>query len=80
MKIRIYYKTSRNLEVNGSVLSVCIEDDNEENLFECGTAIGVLNSTSVAFELTKENLRKYMINPDKVDIQACEEAKLIYTG
>jgi hypothetical protein len=70
MKIRIYY--DRN---NGTVRNVAIEGSGEWNLLELSCRAGEV-CEQIEFDLTEENLEKYMDNPHEVDLEVIEEERL----
>ena len=76
MILRIYYKVSDDYMENGTILLVVIEGQDEWNLLEHGCAVGVLNSKFAQFELTEENLEKYMEGPDRVNTETIKEVEL----
>ena len=64
MRIRIYY--TRN---EGTVKNIAIEGSGEWNLLELnGREYGSV-CEQIEFELTEENLEKYMDNPHEVDLE-----------
>jgi hypothetical protein len=84
MKIRIYYRTNdlktpirstKEATLRGEILLVVIEGNDGWNLLEHGNAVGVLASKSAEFELTEENLAKYMESADRVNMETIKEVE-----
>ena len=66
MKIRIYYDGHY-----GTVRSLVIEGSGQWNLLELNPN-DCKGDGEIEFELTEENLEKYMDNPHEVDLEAVE--------
>ena len=72
MKAKVWYKSN-----TGEVIALFITDDYEnDNLIECGSPIGTMVSDCISFELTPENIEKYMESADLVDLETIEEERL----
>ena len=67
MKIRIYY------DRNGIVTGIVIIDNDDWDLVE---HIKDINDNYTTFDLTKENIEKYMESADSVNLEAIQEAEI----
>lgn len=76
MRIRIYYRTVNDPNKRGEILLTVIEGSDGWNLLECGQpVVGDLASDYATFDLTEENMNKYLESPDRVNMDTIKEVK-----
>jgi hypothetical protein len=68
MDIRLYYKPD-----DGEVLLAVIIGADDWNVLEVGAAVVGTNSKEITFELTQENMDKYMDGCHNVDLEEVEK-------
>ena len=68
MKIRVYYKD------NGEIVGIVIEGEKQWNVLEL-TNRNCQGYEQIEFDLTEENLEKYMENPHEVNLDIIEQER-----
>ena len=72
MRIRIYYKPDASSTDTGRITGIVVINDDDWNLAEI---INDGDDTYATFELTEDNINRYMDGPDVVNMEAIKEVE-----